>query len=309
MLNWSNVGLFFNKNKSQLDVLCNNFKSKKNHESFIIQNKRSKIFSNKALREILEKEKLKLKSTQIITVANQKGGVGKTSTILSQGRNLSDLGFNVLIVDTDPQANTTQSLMRKKNTPSLLDILNEKISIKNSILTIKENLNLVPATSDCSQIDFLLSDPQFTYNPSTLMRNLVVNLNYDFVLIDTNPSFSSINIACIASSDRVICPVPLANWEIDGVKQVLKVINGINKRLKTNILLDFLITKFQVNETSAYERMNKVRNLKGNLFNTLIPMASDFKQAQDSGELKTKGKAYKATLKLTREIVENSIKN
>lgn len=306
MLNWANVGIFFDKSKNQLELLSNSFKERPDPDSFIIKKKRSKIFSNKALSELLEQENLKVSGTQIITVANQKGGVGKTSTVLSQGRNLSDLGFNVLIIDTDAQANTTKSLYEKKVKSSLLEALNGNIGMAESIAKIRENLDILPANADCSRIDLLLNNPRFTYNPATLIKNLITPTDYDFVLIDTNPSFSAINMACIASSNRVICPVPLADWEIDGVRQVSKVINEINSRLDTNIVLDFLVTKFQVNETSAYEGISKIKRVDGNLLNTLIPLASDFKRAQASGSLEIKGKAYKETLRLTREIVQNS---
>jgi chromosome partitioning protein len=307
MLNRSNVGILFNKSKGQLEALSNQFKERKDAESYVFQKGSAKFFSNQALVEILEQENLKLEKTQIITVANQKGGVGKTSTVLSQARNLSDIGFKVLVIDTDAQSNTTKSLIGKKGERSLFNILEEGLEIKDVIVNVRENFDIVPANSDCSRIDLILSDSTFTYNPSTLIREIVDSLNYDFILIDTNPSFSSINIACIASSDRVICPVPLAEWEVDGVEQVAKVVHGINKRLKTSIQLDFLVTKFSKSETTAYEEISKLKSLDGNLLNTLIPDASAFRKAQKTGALESRGKAYKETLKLTREIIQNSI--
>jgi chromosome partitioning protein len=307
MLNRSNVGVFFDKSKGQLETLISSFKGREDYESLIFQKGSAKFFSNDALLEILEQENLKIEKTQIITVANQKGGVGKTSTILSQARNLSDLGFKILVIDTDSQSNTTKSLIQKKGDKSLFNVLDGTKSISQIILKTRDNLDLAPANSDCSRIDLILSDSTFTYNPATLIRDMVENLDYDFILIDTNPSFSSINIACIASSDRVICPVPLAEWEIDGVEQVSKVVHGINERLKTNIVLDFLVTKFSKNETTAYEEISKLKELDGNLLNTLIPDASAFRKAQKSGMLENRGKAYKETLRLTREIVQNSV--
>jgi len=308
LLNRSNVGVFFNKSKGQLEALISSFKEREDYESLIFQKGSAKFFSNAALLEILEQENLKVKKTQIITVANQKGGVGKTSTILSQARNLNDLGFKVLVIDTDSQSNTSKSLIQSKGEKSLFDVLDGSKHISEIIVKIKDNLDLAPANSDCSRIDLTLSDPTFTYNPATLIREMVENLKYDFILIDTNPSFSSINISCIASSDRVICPVPLAEWEIDGVEQVSKVVHGINERLKTNIALDFLITKFSKNETTAYEEISKLKELDGNLLNTLIPDASAFRKAQKSGMLENRGKAYKETLRLTREIVQSSVR-
>ena len=136
---------------------------------------------------------------------------------------------------------------------------------------------------------------------------MVKDFDYDFILVDTNPSFSPINIACIACSDRVICPVPLASWEIDGLEQVTKVVLGINERLNTNIKLDFLVTMFAKAETTSYEEISKIKALDGNLLKTLIPDAIAFKKAQKTSMLQLGGKAYKETLKLTREIVENSI--
>lgn len=307
MLNRSNVGIFFNKSKGQLEALISQFKERDDSGSFIFQKGSAKFFSNDALVEILEQENLKLEKTQIITVANQKGGVGKTSTILSQARNLSDIGYRVLVVDTDSQSNTTRSLLGQKGEKSLFNVLEGEKEVESIVTTIRENLDILPANSDCSRVDLILSDSTFTYNPATLIREMVEDLGYDFVLIDTNPSFSSINIACIASSDRVICPVPLADWEIDGVEQVSKVVHGINERLKTKIVLDFLVTKFAKNETTAYEEISKLKTLEGNLLNTLIPEASAFRKAQKSGMLENRGKAYKETLRLTREIVQNSL--
>ncbi len=307
MLNRSNVGIFFGKSKGQLEAIISQFNERDNSATFIFQKGSAKFFSNEALREILQQEDLGLKKTQIITVANQKGGVGKTSTILSQARNLSDIGYKVLVIDTDSQSNTTKSLTGSKGSRSLFNVLDGQFQVKETIVNIRENLDLLPANSDCSRIDLLLSDSTFTYNPATLIREMVESLGYDFILIDTNPSFSSINIACIASSDRVICPVPLADWEIDGVEQVSKVVHGINSRLKTAIVLDFLITKFAKNETTAYEEISKLKELDGNILNTLIPEASAFRKAQKSGILENRGKAYKETLRLTREIVQNSV--
>lgn len=307
MLNRSNVGIFFNKSKGQLETIISQFKERNDAESLIFQKGSAKFFSNDALQEILKHENLKLEKTQLITVANQKGGVGKTSTILSQARNLSDIGYKVLVIDTDSQSNTTKSLIEEKGSKTLFNVLDGQLKIEDIIVKVRDNLDLVPANSDCSRIDLILSDSTFTYNPATLIREMVENLGYDFILIDTNPSFSSINIACIASSDRVICPVPLADWEIDGVEQVTKVVHGINERLKTKISLDFLITKFAKSETTAYEEISKLKSLDGNILNTLIPDASAFRKAQKSGMLENRGKAYKETLRLTREIVQNSV--
>ena len=306
-MNRSNVGVFFGKTKAQLESIIAQFQTRDNAENFIFQRGGGKYFSSEALSELLEKENLKVSKMQILTVANQKGGVGKTSTVLAQARNLSDLGFKVLVMDTDSQSNTTTSILGKKGDISLFDVIDGKIKITKAIVTIGDYLDILTANDDCSRIDLILSDPKFTYNPATFIREMVQGLDYDFVLADTNPSFSSINIACIASSDRVICPVPLAEWEIDGVEQVSKVVNGINDRLKTNIALDFLVTKFSKSETTAFEEISKIKELDGNLLNTLIPEAAAFRKAQKTGQLEGRGKAYKETLRLTREIINNSI--
>lgn len=305
MLNRSNVGVFFNKTKSQLESTIKDFKDRDKSSDYIFQKGRAKYFSNLALAELLEREKLKVQKEQIISVANQKGGVGKTSTILSQARNLSDLGFNVLVLDTDSQSNTTKSLLGSKGKKSFYDVVANDLKVEDVVVNIRDGFDLIPANNDCSRIDLILSDPQFTYNPADFIKGYLGKVKYDFILIDTNPSFSSVNIACIASSDRVVCPVPLAEWEIDGVEQVAKVVNGINERLKTDIKLDFLVTKFSKNESTAFQEISKIKKLDGNLLKTLIPDASAFRKAQKTGSLENKGKAYKETLKLTRELVEN----
>lgn len=307
MLNRSNVGVFFDKTKSQLEWIITGFKERDNYSDYIFQKGAQKYFSNMAISELLKAEKLEPKGTQILAVANQKGGVGKTSITLSQARNLADLGFKVLVVDTDSQANSTRALNGGKGEKSLYDIVEGSCKASDVIVNIRENLDLLPANSSCTRIDLILSDPTFTYNPSDLIRGYLKDLGYDFIIIDTNPSFSAINIACIASSNRVICPVPLASWEIDGVEQVSKVINGINQRLNLNIELDFIITKFAKIETTAYTEINKLKKLDGNLFKTLIPDSVAFKKAQNSGLLENKGKAYKETLRLTREVINNSV--
>ncbi|MBT7609987.1 MAG: ParA family protein [Bacteriovoracaceae bacterium] len=309
MLNRSNVGIFFDKTKGQLDTLFKEFSDKEDSSKYVIRKGSSKIFSNDALAEIIERESLNVNKTQIITVANQKGGVGKTSTVISQARNLSDLGYKVLVIDTDAQANTTRTLIGEKGEASLYDIIEGTKRASDLICEVRDRLWLIPANSDCSRIDMLLTDPTFTYNPASLIVDMVDGLEMDFVLVDTSPSFSSVNIASIASSDRVICPVPLAEWEIDGVEQVSKVVSSINARLKTDIKLDFLITMFAKNETTAYEQISKIKEIDGNLLNTLIPNASAFRKAQKSGMLENRGLAYKETLRLTKEIVVNCVGN
>ncbi|MBL4702896.1 MAG: ParA family protein [Flavobacteriales bacterium] len=306
MLNRSNVGVIFDKTKGQLESFITSFKDRDNAEDFIFQKGAQKYFSNIALAEILKREGFSFSETKIITVANQKGGCAKTSTILSQARNLSDLGCKVLVLDTDSQANATRALIGEKGTKSLFHVISKEMSVKDVIVNVRENLDLLPANAECARIDFLLSDPKNPYNPAQLIRNYVKDLGYDFVLIDTSPSFSSINIACIASSNRVICPVPLATWEIDGVEQVSKLVNGMNEQLGTNIKLDFLISKFSKMETTSYAEITKIQELDGNLLKTLIPDSVAFKKAQKTGLLENKGKAYKETLKLTREILEHN---
>lgn len=293
-----------------METITKNYQKRENPEEFVFSKGSSKCFTDKALEELRgevfgDENFLR---PHVITIANQKGGVGKSTTCISLSKSLDALGYKVLLIDTDAQSNTTKTFLREKSSQALYDVFKYGEDPQKIIKQISDNLHILGSNDNNSQVDVILSDPKFTYNPANLLKSKLGPIwgNYDFIIIDTNPSFSALNVACIASCNRVISPVPLVEWEIDGIKQVAAVVKGINESLDLNVKLNFLVTKFSKNETTAYEDIGEIKKVSdeitGKVLNTTIPEASTFRKAQKKmGEIN--GQAYKRTLMLTREIL------
>lgn len=319
-LNAANLQVVLGKTKSQMDSLVKRYKERQKLEAdennkLIIDQPGAKsiYFTRKAVQELLREEGLVVKNTVVICLANQKGGVGKTMKSICLASNLSLLGFKTLLFDTDHQSNSTKSLIGRKGEYSLYDLLKGNKTSDQILEKVTDNLYLIPSNQNSSQVDLIMSDPKFTYNPSRFVQKVLFEVidDMDFVIIDTNPSFSSVNVACIASSDRVISPVPLSDWETDGLEQVAEVVKGINKSLDLDVKLDFLITKFMKDEEhNTYEEVLKIKKISeeigGELLNAVIPYSRYFPKAQKDIRA-IKGNAFKQTLKYTREILEKQL--
>ncbi|WP_103069652.1 ParA family protein [Aquimarina sediminis] len=184
---------------------------------------------------------------KVISIANFKGGVGKTTTAINLAAGLKNLGKKVLLIDVDPQANLTQSLgVTEDIKNSIYEVLRkeafgEKTSITDVLITAS-GLDVIPSSLDLAGAELELAS---VYGREQILSQLIAPLTaYDYILIDCPPSMSMLTINALVSSDFVLIPLQAEFLPLKGVRSFLnhfKLVKKLNKRIK---LLGFVLTKY-----------------------------------------------------------------
>ncbi len=247
---------------------------------------------------------------KIISIVNQKGGVGKTTTTVNLGAGLAGEGKKALIVDFDSQANATISLgiNRENIVKDIMDILLNTSSFDEVVLnTTINNLDIVPASIKLSQIEALLfnnEDKQWTLSKALD----IVKDKYDYILIDCPPSLGLIIDNALYASNSVIIPVECGFYAYDALTQMVNKIDEVQHIKKIDIE-GIVLTKLDNRNTFGYKIVDKVRFMfPHKTFNTIISSSSHIQEAPMYGKTviqfsyNSRGsKEYRA---LAREIIQ-----
>lgn len=212
---------------------------------------------------------------KIIAIANQKGGVGKTTTAFNLGSCLAREGKRVLLVDADPQANATSGLGVDPTTceASVYDCLVDGYPASEACTpTDIENLHVIP-----SRIDLVGAEVELMNRPDrdrVLQRALTPLKNqYDYILIDCSPSLGVITVNALTASDSVIIPVQAEYFALEGISQLLNTIRIIKSRLKPTLEIEgFLLTMYDARLRLANQIYEELKSHFGDMvFKTVIP--------------------------------------
>ncbi len=254
---------------------------------------------------------------KVIAVANQKGGVGKTTTCLSLGAALSKLGKKVLLVDSDPQGNLTTCMGfydPKEYRYTLSDLMNQSINdydvkISESILHHKENIDLIPSNISLAVIDNALMTAM---SREYVMRDCISKIkdNYDYVIIDCLPSLNMLFINALASADSVIIPVQTHYLATMGMTELFKSINKVKSKINPALNIEGILMTLTDKTNLTREVKQQLRSMcrdKIRLFNTEIPKAIKTAEASSQGvsifEYDERGKATEAYFDLAKEVL------
>jgi len=257
--------------------------------------------------------------TKIIALANQKGGVGKTTTCSNLGIGLTQNGNKVLLVDSDPQGSLTISLgyPQPDQLPvTLVTIIGKLladafISPQEGILHHVEGVDLMPANIELSGMEVSLVNAM---SRETVFRQYLesVKQQYDYVLLDCAPSLSMLTINALAAADSVIIPVQAQYLSVKGLEQLMMTIGRVRKQLNPGLKIDGILLTM-VNERTNYSRdiialLHKAYGGKIKIFESHIPLS--VRAAEISAEGKSiyahdpKGKVAEAYRALTREVMK-----
>lgn len=208
---------------------------------------------------------------KIISVINQKGGTGKTTTSVNLSASLASLGFKVLAIDLDPQGNLSYSLGFENVEKSIYSLFRSNVLIKN-IIQKTENFDIVPA--DISLADFELDLVNSEYRYMALRKILDANdlSIYDYIIIDCPPSISLLTINALVSSDYILIPMQLEVLSLQGLKMILKTFNQVRTTLNTNLkLLGILPVMYDKRRNITKEIKKHIEeNYESPIFNNCI---------------------------------------
>jgi chromosome partitioning protein len=223
------------------------------------------------------------------TLANQKGGVGKTTTVVNIASVMADMGFRVLVIDLDPQCNCTTSLGYDARTlpSSIYDVILGEHPISEVVIATKWNgLSLVPSTPALVGVVVELNALP-PYERATQLRNKLADLNdYDYLLIDSPPSLGVLTVNALSTSDGVIVPVQCEYLALEGLAQLVHTISLVQKGLNPKLVIKGVVmTMYDVRTTLSKQVVQEVQSyFAEKVFDSIIPRSVRLSEAPSYGE-------------------------
>jgi chromosome partitioning protein len=250
---------------------------------------------------------------KIIAIANQKGGVGKTTTSVNLGACLAYIGRRVLLVDVDPQGNATSGIGIEKADVEhcIYDILVDDVDVKEVIKpTAVENLEIIPATIQLAGAEIELV-PTISREVRLKRALETVKHNYDYMIIDCPPSLGLLTINALTASDAVLIPVQCEYYALEGLSQLLSTVRLVQKHLNTELMIEgVLLTMLDARTNLGIQVIDEVKKyFQDKVYQTIIPRNIRLSEAPSHGQpiiiYDPRSRGAEVYLELAKEVVVN----
>ncbi len=229
-------------------------------------------------------------SPRILAIANQKGGVGKTTTAINLGTALAAVGKTVLLIDADPQGNasTGVGVTRQMRDKTLYDVLMDNARVSEVVIaTDVPNLSLLPAEPDLSGVELELGAVAGrAYRLRDALRESRADMGFDYVLIDCPPSLNLLTVNALVAADAVLVPMQCEFFALEGLSQLLGTIEQVRAGLNPHLEIQgVVLTMFDRRNSLSAQVAREVRtHLKGKVYDAVIPRNVRLSEAPSFGK-------------------------
>ena len=226
--------------------------------------------------------------SRIIAIANQKGGVGKTTTAINLSSCLAEAGKKVLTIDLDPQGNMTSGLGVDKNEleNTVYELMLDECSIKESMAdTVVEGMKIIPSNVNLAGAEIeLLGINEKEY----ILKNAVdyIRDDYDFIIIDCPPSLNMLTINALTAATSVLVPIQCEYYALEGLSQLIHTIDLVKERLNKRLKMEGVVfTMYDARTNLSLQVVENVKeNLNQNIYKTIIPRNVRLAEAPSYGQ-------------------------
>ena len=212
---------------------------------------------------------------RVIAIANQKGGVGKTTTSINLSAALAEKGKKVLVIDTDPQGNTTSGFGIEKNEleNTIYELLLGECSVQDCVIKdAYEGVAVIPSNVNLAAVEIELID---TDRREFILKKEIdwVRDDYDFVIIDCPPSLSMLTVNAMTAADSVLVPIQCEYYALEGLSQLIHTVNLVKERLNPELDMEGVVfTMYDARTNLSMQVVENVKSvLKQKIFDTVIP--------------------------------------
>lgn len=253
---------------------------------------------------------------KIISIANQKGGVGKTTTAINLSAALAKQGKKILLIDCDPQGNATSGYGIEKNEleNTFYELILNECTIKDCIIpNVLKNVSILPSNVSLAAADIELIGKE---KKEYILKNEIdwIKDDYDYIMIDCPPSLNTLTINAMTASDTVLVPIQCEYYALEGISQLIYTINLVRQRLNPTLNIEGVIFTMYDSRTNLSQQVvqNVKENLQQYIFETVVPRNVRLAEAPSHGipitEYDSRSVGAESYIALAKELIRKNKK-